>query len=224
MTHPFNPEMLTLARMSRGLTQTDLAHAIETTQGRLSKIEHGFFVPPEDLVERLARELKYPRDFFFQPGYMNTLPSWFHRKRKHLSQITLGRIHADIAIRVRNIAKLLMQTDVKAVLKLPQLDIDQFEGNAEQVAQTVREQWALPRGPIQNLVEMLERAGVLLRRDLHRDLVVEARRGAQAWRSVVSPENTDMGLVGSAIGRCHDAITAETLDLSKGSSICLTLH
>lgn len=162
MSHPFNPEMLTLARMSRGLTQTDLAHAVETTQGRLSKIEHGFFVPPDDLLARLARELNYPRDFFFQPGYMNTLPSWFHRKRKHLSQTTLGRIHADIALRIQNISKLLMQTDVKAVLKVPQLDIDQFEGNAEQIAQSVREQWALPRGPIPNLVELLERAGVLI--------------------------------------------------------------
>src|SRR5687767_1011801 len=109
-THPFNPEMLTLARMSRGVTQTELAAAVETTQGRVSKIEHGFFEPDDGLVERFAGFLRYPREFFFQPGYINTLPSWFHRKRKQLPQGTLDRIHAEIAIRIRNIVKLLIST------------------------------------------------------------------------------------------------------------------
>lgn len=159
--HPFNPEMLTLARMSRGLTQTELASALETTQGRVSKIEHGFFVPDDDLVARMATVLKYPRDFFFQPGYINTLPSWFHRKRKQLSQTTLGRIHAEIAIRIRHIAKLLMSIAVKAVNPLPQLDVDEH-GDPEIIARAVREQWSIARGPIPNLIEVLERAGVVV--------------------------------------------------------------
>lgn len=162
MTHPFNPEMLTLARMSRGLTQTELAGEIETTQGRVSKIEHGFFVPDDALVERLSKALNYPREFFFQPGYINTLPSWFHRKRKQLSQSILGRIHAEIAIRIRNIVKLLISADVKAVRPLPQYDVDEFNGNVEEIARAVRQQWELPRGPIENLVEALERAGIVV--------------------------------------------------------------
>lgn len=159
--HPFNPEMLTLARMSRGLTQTELATAVETTQGRVSKIEHGLFVPDDELVARFVATLKYPRDFFFQVGYINTLPSWFHRKRKHLSPTTLARIHAEIAIRIRNVAKLLMSIVVKAVHPVPQFDIDQY-GEPEVIARAVREQWALERGPIPNLVDVLERAGVLV--------------------------------------------------------------
>lgn len=160
-SHPFNPEMLTLARMSRGLTQTELASALEVTQGRVSKIEHGFFEPNEELVARMGVVLKYPTEFFFQPGYINTLPSWFHRKRKHLPQATLGRIHAEIAIRLRNIAKLLVSTVVRAVHLVPQLDIDEH-GEPETIARAVREKWALERGPIQNLVDVLERAGVLV--------------------------------------------------------------
>jgi Zn-dependent peptidase ImmA (M78 family)/transcriptional regulator with XRE-family HTH domain len=160
--HPFNPEMLTLARMSRGLTQTELATTIETTQGRVSKIEHGFFVPGDDLVDRFARALSYPREFFFQPGYINTLPSWFHRRRKQLAQTTVDRIHAEIAIRIRNIVKLLMSADVKAVHPVPQFEVEAFDGSVEHVARAVRHQWALPRGPIDNLIEVLERAGVLV--------------------------------------------------------------
>jgi len=160
--HPFNPEMLTLARMSRGVTQTELATSVETTQGRLSKIEHGFFVPDDQLIHRLSMALKYPREFFFQPGYINTLPSWFHRKRKHLSQTTLDRIHAEIAIRILNIVKLLMATEIKAVHPVPQFDLDNFEGNVEDIARAVRAQWTLKRGPIDNLVGTLEKAGVLV--------------------------------------------------------------
>ena len=37
----FNPEMLVLARMAKEMTQGDLAVAARTTQGRISKIEHG---------------------------------------------------------------------------------------------------------------------------------------------------------------------------------------
>lgn len=159
--HPFNPEMLTLARMSRGLTQTELASALQTTQGRVSKIEHGFFVPDDVLITKFVTVLKYPREFFFQPGYINTLPSWFHRKRKHLSQTTLGRIHAEIAIRIRNVAKLLMSIVIKPVHPVPQLDIDEYE-TPELIAQAVRTRWELERGPIPNLVEVLERAGVLV--------------------------------------------------------------
>jgi Zn-dependent peptidase ImmA (M78 family)/transcriptional regulator with XRE-family HTH domain len=160
--HPFNSEMLTLARMSRGVTQTELATAVETTQGRISKIEHGFFLPDEPLIHRLSVALKYPREFFFQPGYINTLPSWFHRKRKHLSQTTLDRIHAEIAIRILNIVKLLMATEIKAVHPVPQFDLDNFEGNVEEIARAVRAQWTLKRGPIENLVNTLESAGVLV--------------------------------------------------------------
>ena len=39
----------------------------------------------------------------------------------------------------------------------------------------------------------------LLRRDLHRDLVVQARRRAQARRAVVGPEDADVRLVGGAL-------------------------
>lgn len=160
--HPFNAEMLTLARMSRGMTQTELATAVETTQGRVSKIEHGLFVPPDDLVGRFAEILKYPPEFFHQAGYINTLPSWFYRKRKQLPQITLDRIHAEIAIRIRNVAKLLISTVIEPVNPLPVFDIDEYEGNAEQIARVIREQWGLARGPIPNLAEVLERAGVLV--------------------------------------------------------------
>lgn len=159
---PFNPEMLTLARMSRTVTQLELAEAAGTTQGRVSKIEHGLLEPTDDLVERFSKVLNYPTAFFFQTGFMQTLPSWFHRKRKHLSKTALERVHAEIAIRIRNIGKLLQSADLKPAFSVPQIDIDEFEGSVEDIARYVRELWGLPRGAIANLLEAVERAGALV--------------------------------------------------------------
>jgi len=58
-------------------------------------------------------------------------------------------------------AKLLMSIVVKPVHSVPQFDIDEH-GEPENIARAVREMWALERGPIPNLVEVLERAGVLI--------------------------------------------------------------
>lgn len=158
----FNAEMLTLARMSRSMTQDELAENARTTQGRVSKIEHGLLEPDEELVGKFAKVLEYPAPFFFQPGYMQTLPSWFHRKRKHLPRTVLDRVHAEIAIRIRNIAKLLHSTDVKAAQSVPQIDIDDFGGTVADIARYVRQVWAVPRGPIPNLIDLIERAGALV--------------------------------------------------------------
>ena len=47
--------------------------------------------------------------------------------------------------------------------------------------------------------------------ELHGDLVVEARRRAQARRAVVGPEDRRRRLVGGALGRRVDAVAAEPL-------------
>lgn len=158
----FNAEMLTLARMARSITQAELADKAETTQGRVSKIEHGLLEPTSDLVGDFARVLEFPASFFFQPGYMQTLPSWFHRKRKHLPRTVLERVHAEIAIRIRNIAKLLQSTDVNSAQTVPQIDVDEFNGSIADIARYVRQSWSVPRGPIANLVDLIERAGTLV--------------------------------------------------------------
>jgi len=159
---PFNAEMLTLARMSRSVTQAELAERAGTTQGRVSKIEHGLLEPDAGLVAEFGRVLEYPSSFFFQPGYMQTLPSWFHRKRKHLPRTILDRIHAEIAIRIRNIGKLLQATEIKAEHEIPQIDVDEFNGSITDIARYLRERWGVPRGPIVNLIDLIERAGALV--------------------------------------------------------------
>src|SRR5205814_6784473 len=45
--------------------------------------------------------------------------------------------------------------------------------------------------------------------DVNGDLIVEARRRAQAWCSVVGPENSDKALFWCSRGRCENTVAAD---------------
>jgi transcriptional regulator with XRE-family HTH domain len=48
-------------RVKRNLTQKDVAHILETTQGTISKIERGYLIPRSDLYDRLLRKENHTR-------------------------------------------------------------------------------------------------------------------------------------------------------------------
>ena len=63
----FNPDMLIIARQSRGYTQKQLADLISPIkQSKLSKIESGLQNINDADLELLANTLNYPIDFFYQ--------------------------------------------------------------------------------------------------------------------------------------------------------------
>jgi Zn-dependent peptidase ImmA (M78 family)/DNA-binding XRE family transcriptional regulator len=157
----FNHEMLTMARQARNMTQTELSERVGTTQGRLSKIESGLTPPDEQLVVSLSRALDRPISFFYQAGHNYPPPVRFYRKRASIPQRILDRIHAEINIRALQIQALLKATQVDPELELIRMDIDDFEGAVEEIARAVRSVWRLPRGPIGNLLNLLERAGII---------------------------------------------------------------
>ena len=64
----FNRYMMTLARESRGETQTGLAKSLGVSQGVISKYENGLNLPHLDFVEARSDCLRYRTDFFFEPG------------------------------------------------------------------------------------------------------------------------------------------------------------
>ncbi|MBP2635782.1 MAG: uncharacterized protein H6Q72_1689 [Firmicutes bacterium] len=160
-THQVNPCMITLARETRGLTQSDLANMLSITQGKLSKIESGFLqVSDEDLVS-ISNVLKYPKHFFFQddPIYGPGVSELFHRKRQAISTKLLKKNHAIVQLRHMQISRLLKSVDIGSINIKPQ-DIDEPGApTPEEVARMTRAMWNLPNGPINNMVEVIENAG-----------------------------------------------------------------
>lgn len=174
----FNHHMLTLARDARALTQAELADRVEVGQGTLSKYETGVNDPPEDFVAELATALRYPVPFFYQHGRPYGFPPFHFRKRKKLSAKALGRIIAEMNIRRMHVSRLLLSYNLSSNRFIPEIDRDDYQGRTrrpetvEDIARTVRENWMLPRGPIPNMVELIEEnGGIVVPCDFGSDLI-----------------------------------------------------
>ncbi len=163
MANSFNPEMLVLARESRGLTQGVLADRLNVEQGTLSKFEAGLLPVSDDMLVRISGVLRYPASFFLNTervyGFNSSV--FFHRKRAAIPDRTLRAIHAQINIRRFNIKRLLRAAQLDSPYKFYPLDISEFQGKPERVAQMVRGMWHIPPGPIHNVMRLIEDAGGL---------------------------------------------------------------
>jgi Zn-dependent peptidase ImmA (M78 family)/transcriptional regulator with XRE-family HTH domain len=174
----FNHHMMTLARESRGLTQAELADLLKLGQGTVSKYETGFHDPPREFVEDLGRKLDYPSSFFYEPGRPYGLSPFHYRRRKKLSARTLARIVAEMNIRRIHVSKLLLSFGWSENAFIPEIDRDEYRGKSsgalttEEAARIIREMWMLPKGPIPNMVELLENnGGIVIPCDFGTDLL-----------------------------------------------------
>lgn len=161
----FNYHMLNLARDARGLTQAELASRAGIGQGTLSKYETGSLEPTSHAVGQMAAALSYPETFFLEVGRPYGFPPYHFRKRKKLGIKALNKIIAEMNIRRLHVQKMMVSYDVKARTPLPEIDADEYRGpngkkfNIEDIARSIREAWHLPRGPIENVTELIEAAG-----------------------------------------------------------------
>lgn len=166
MSRAINPDMISLARESRLLTQTELARRLSIPQGQLSKIESGVIQIPDDLLPRIAQTLEYPVGLFSLSDRTYGLgPSvFFHRKRQSLSPRQLKYIHAQVNLHCIRVAKLLEHGSIET--RIEPLDIEGYEGDVEEIARTVRASWLIPPGPIHSVTRAIESSGgIVIRMD-----------------------------------------------------------
>ena len=156
----FNPEMLILARESRGLSQTDLAKLLSIAQGTISKIESGLLLPSADLLKVAAERLDYPDDFFAQNdrifGFNSTV--FFHRKRQSMPDRILRKLHAQMNLTRMRVDRLRRSVSVITDVRFQSMEPTEYEGVAA-VARLVRQMWMLPPGPVRDLTKAIEDAG-----------------------------------------------------------------
>lgn len=156
----FNAAMLQLARSACGLTQEEAAQAAGVTQALLSKLENRLLTnPSHDVVESLANALRFPAAFFYQPDSLIGLPHFHHRKRAKLQAKPLARIHSIVNIRRMHLQRLLRSWEREPSKPIPELDPENLGLTAQALALRMREYWLLPRGPVDNLVDLIEAAG-----------------------------------------------------------------
>lgn len=165
MHRPFNPDMLALARDAKGFTQTELTGALADamSQAKLSKIENGLVSPSAEEVEALAAALGVRPEFFFHPHTRRAEPATYHRKRKKLAKKDWSKIYAKAEIYRISTALFLKSIELAPTSPPPPaIDPDQYDGRVEEIALAVRQLWALPRGPVEDVTSLLERSGVVV--------------------------------------------------------------
>jgi Zn-dependent peptidase ImmA (M78 family)/transcriptional regulator with XRE-family HTH domain len=160
---PVNGHMVTLAREYRGLTQSALAASSGVTQQAIQRLESG--IPTavgDDRLEKIAESLSFPAEFFssneVRMGFGSS--SYFYRKkvttaaeRNYISgTVNLVRIH---------LSSMLKVVDATGSIPLPRV-LTADGHTPEQAANTVRAAWNLPDGPIHNLTNFVEKAGVII--------------------------------------------------------------
>lgn len=155
-----NPVMITLARESRGKSQTDLAIDLDITQAAVSKLEKGQIPADGKLLEKLCTVLKYPESFFCRNFEIYPPPMQFYRKHKTLPAKISKKIEAATNVYRLHIEQLLKSSEIDFI-PIPECDIDDF-GSAREVATAVRQYLRLPRGYVRNMTDVIESMGIII--------------------------------------------------------------
>ncbi len=162
MSMNFNRAMLEVARSAQGFTQSELARQAGVTQALISKLESGLTADPSDeTVEAIAAALKVPVIFLQSNERPHGMPQFHYRKRAKLGRKALDKIEAHINIRRIHTARLLRSYEVSSD-GFPSIDLDSKGWTAQQAAEHIRGLWLMPRGPVENLTEFVERAGAIV--------------------------------------------------------------
>lgn len=158
-TKKINPQMITIARESRGLVHVELAEKMQVSKPTAWRWENEEFGISNEVIEKLSKTLHYPDTFFYQKGEVLPL-SLSYRKRNVVAAKIISQIEANI-----NIARLNMEQLLSTIkfddIKLPVLDVNKY-GTPQECAKQLRKLWKMDRGAIENLSQVLEEHRILL--------------------------------------------------------------
>lgn len=154
---------LILARVARGMTQIELAERSQISQAYLSKAEKGAVELSGPRLAQVAEALRYPIEYFAaDPGAEPAATACaFPRKRNSLPTSAERRVRALLQL-TRMQVEPLLDGRVPPVALVRRAAADEDWITAVEMADRVRADAGLPRGPIADLVEFAERLGVIV--------------------------------------------------------------
>lgn len=165
-TKKFNPDKLKSARLCEGYTIEKLAEAIGVSKQAVSLFEKGEVTPKLETLMKISQILQFPREYFFaEEQEVLEVGNVYFRAQMSTSRITKASQTEKIKI-VFNLYEKLNKYIKFPKLNLPSLEVGEFEHLTEEdievLAQQVRQHWDLGQGPINNLVSVLEKNGIIV--------------------------------------------------------------
>lgn len=164
----FQSGRLTMVREARAMKKCDLAVALSRTDATISKWENGTQRPDPSTVADIAAALKVSPSWFFLP-LENDERAVFYRSLSTELKTMRSRARARLGF-VEAIEGVLSQymdfpdTDIPDLLDdtdFRHLRVDDIE----RIAEELRSHWQLGRGPISDLILLMENAGIILGED-----------------------------------------------------------
>lgn len=181
-----------LAREIAGLTQTELAERIGTTQSGIASMEANLYRPSPDYLKILAKETGFGLTFF-EPAHVDEFPSGalLYRARTTLSKAERQHAHGLTSVAFE-LALFLGQRLKQVPVNLPRL-----KESPEKAAQITRAALGIaPHVPVVDLMQRAERNGVLI---LLVPREISSLDGFATWVGSPYPRPV-IALLGSKIG------------------------
>jgi len=161
----FNPKRFREARLVRGLSIVDVATLIGVSKQAVSQYELGEAVPKAATMMAIVNALGFPRTFFYRDYKEQYLGNTFFRASTSATK-KLREVQYNKAQLVSYIFNYLERYIDFPKFNLP--NIQKFDGlgwsrdTIEHLAMEARESWGLGELPIPNIVNLIERNGVLV--------------------------------------------------------------
>lgn len=159
MNTPFNGERLKKARIYRGLTVAELAERVGCQRQTLSMYEISKSQPTDKAtVSRLAKELDFPAKYFYEHSNSFASGTVYFR-----SLLTTNKKY-----RTEQIVKMDYLSQIYSLLQdyvaFPEYEPLDLPDNVtpKQAAYALRDAWGLGKGPVDNLISVVEQHGILV--------------------------------------------------------------
>lgn len=163
------PYRIKQARVSRGLSMVELSELVSVSKQAISQYEMGKNAPSKAILNQIANTLKYPISFFYKPFPVNESANSavFFRSKKTTKMKAINAAKEKIEI-FREINDYLTEYVDFPKLNLPKVTYEE-EGiepidneTIEQYARILREHWGLGNGPIDNLINIVQKNGIMV--------------------------------------------------------------
>lgn len=176
MVDMFNRSRLTIARQRASLTKAELAKKAGIEARAVSGFEAGQYLPSDDTVEKIARALRYPKEFFFADDI--DAPRAEGVSFRSMTRMTSRQ--RDAAIAAGALAYVLSDW-LESEFDLPEVNLpDLREDKPEAAAMSLRQYWGLGERPIKNMIHLLELKGLRVFSLAENSVEVDAY---SVWRS-----------------------------------------
>lgn len=158
---PFNGDRLRTARIFRNMTVSELADKVDVTKQAISQYENKLSNPKPETLFQFVCVLGFPKEFFMQQeDFSRTVRNTFFRalSTTKVLDIKTQEIKTEMIVHIYNF--------INSYLEFPKLDIPEMDrevfSDIEEMAQYTRNYWDLGELPIENMVNLLERKGIIV--------------------------------------------------------------